>query len=315
MKKFLLDILVCPICKGELKTAVVKQDGNEIMEGTLSCRNHGEYPIIGGIPIMLPNAYDRKTEENFNRQWSYFEYGKTPLWGVPLNERAENSLRILGLNDSTELNGRVMLDGGCGDGEIDFFLAPCCREIVAVDLSDSVFAAKKACRADNVHFVKGDLINLPFRDGTFDVVHSCGVIHHTPDSKRSFLELARTAKDKGKIGVWVYKKRGIKSLKDALATVLRGFVVRLPGGAQDAALKAALPIFLLNQSLLSKSSQNWKTKLVHIYDSLSHPYARQHGIEEVKGWFAEGSIENASVSEDDITGFGVCGFKRSRGLE
>lgn len=44
VKKDLLDILACPICKGE-----VKQKGNWII--CLSCRK--KYPVSDGIPVML----------------------------------------------------------------------------------------------------------------------------------------------------------------------------------------------------------------------------------------------------------------------
>ena len=37
MKKELMDILACPVCKGELTLTVTKEDGEEIVEGSLRC--------------------------------------------------------------------------------------------------------------------------------------------------------------------------------------------------------------------------------------------------------------------------------------
>lgn len=55
MKRELMDILACPVCKGELTLKVEKEDGVEIVEGTLSCKACNEnYPIQDTIPNLLP---------------------------------------------------------------------------------------------------------------------------------------------------------------------------------------------------------------------------------------------------------------------
>jgi uncharacterized protein YbaR (Trm112 family) len=55
MKKDLMDILCCPVCKGDLKLTVRKEEGGEILEGSLYCAKCNEtYPIEDGIPNLLP---------------------------------------------------------------------------------------------------------------------------------------------------------------------------------------------------------------------------------------------------------------------
>lgn len=55
MKKDLMDILACPMCKGELVLNISKEDEKEIISGTLYCPKCDEYfPIEDGIPNMLP---------------------------------------------------------------------------------------------------------------------------------------------------------------------------------------------------------------------------------------------------------------------
>jgi len=54
MKRDLMEILCCPVCKGDLELAVdVEKD--EILEGSLFCKtcNH-RYEIKDGIPDLLP---------------------------------------------------------------------------------------------------------------------------------------------------------------------------------------------------------------------------------------------------------------------
>ena len=57
MRPDLMDILVCPECKGKLDLAVEREDKDEIVAGILTCEACGAtYPIVDGIPNMLPLA-------------------------------------------------------------------------------------------------------------------------------------------------------------------------------------------------------------------------------------------------------------------
>lgn len=55
MRRSLLDILACPICKGDLEVVVEEESEEEIVAGKLICdKCKVEYPIEEGIPNMLP---------------------------------------------------------------------------------------------------------------------------------------------------------------------------------------------------------------------------------------------------------------------
>ncbi len=55
MRPDLLEILRCPVCRGELTLVQRRTDGPEIVEGTLLCgRCKVDYPIQDGIPDLLP---------------------------------------------------------------------------------------------------------------------------------------------------------------------------------------------------------------------------------------------------------------------
>lgn len=55
MKPDLLEILRCPVCKGELALEVRRRDATEILDGELRCaRCKATYPIEDGIPDLLP---------------------------------------------------------------------------------------------------------------------------------------------------------------------------------------------------------------------------------------------------------------------
>jgi uncharacterized protein YbaR (Trm112 family) len=54
MKRELMDILVCPVCKGKLKLTV-EEGKEEIITGSLYCPNcRVDYPITDSIPNLLP---------------------------------------------------------------------------------------------------------------------------------------------------------------------------------------------------------------------------------------------------------------------
>lgn len=55
MKRKLMDILACPVCKGELKLTVKEEKADEILSGSLYCAKcQVEYPIEDSIPNLLP---------------------------------------------------------------------------------------------------------------------------------------------------------------------------------------------------------------------------------------------------------------------
>jgi uncharacterized protein YbaR (Trm112 family) len=60
MKKELMEILACPMCKGSLELTVEEGDDKEVISGSLYCTNCSQsYPIKNTIPNFLPpNACD-----------------------------------------------------------------------------------------------------------------------------------------------------------------------------------------------------------------------------------------------------------------
>ena len=57
MRRSLMDILCCPVCKEELALTVEKENETEILEGELLCAVCDvKYPIREGIPNLLPQT-------------------------------------------------------------------------------------------------------------------------------------------------------------------------------------------------------------------------------------------------------------------
>jgi uncharacterized protein YbaR (Trm112 family) len=55
MKKELMQILACPVCKGDLELTVDEEKGEEIVTGSLYCSKcNSSYHIVDTIPNLLP---------------------------------------------------------------------------------------------------------------------------------------------------------------------------------------------------------------------------------------------------------------------
>ncbi|MFW6118054.1 MAG: methytransferase partner Trm112 [Chloroflexota bacterium] len=55
MKKELMQILACPVCKGDLELKVDEEEGEEVVTGSLYCSNcNHSYSIVDTIPNLLP---------------------------------------------------------------------------------------------------------------------------------------------------------------------------------------------------------------------------------------------------------------------
>ncbi|KUG20489.1 MAG: methytransferase partner Trm112 [Methanomicrobiaceae archaeon] len=57
MRRKLLDIICCPVCKGDLVLQVTEEDEEEILSGSLLCNAcRVTYEISEGIPNLLPRT-------------------------------------------------------------------------------------------------------------------------------------------------------------------------------------------------------------------------------------------------------------------
>ena len=56
MKRELMEILACPVCKSELELRVEEEEGDHVVKGGLVCHKCSEtYPIDDSIPNLLPS--------------------------------------------------------------------------------------------------------------------------------------------------------------------------------------------------------------------------------------------------------------------
>jgi SAM-dependent methyltransferase len=74
--------------------------------------------------------------------------------------------------------------------------------------------------------VQGDVLQLPFKNGSFDLIFSDGVLHHTPSTEQALKALAPLLAAGGEIMFYVYRKKGpIREFSD---DYIRNLVAGLP---------------------------------------------------------------------------------------
>lgn len=90
-------------------------------------------------------------------------------------------------------------------------------KITCLDYSQDMLeqAKRRLCELDNVTAVQGDVGNLPFSNGAFDIVLSMNGFHAFPDKKSAFRETYRVLKKGGKF-IGCYYSKGESAVTDNL---------------------------------------------------------------------------------------------------
>lgn len=143
---------------------------------------------------------------NFGDQWTKFP----TLQLDSFNGSTISHDRFWGATklSASELDGKLVLDVGCGTGRFAEIALEAGAYVVAVDYSDAAkVAAANLSRFKRFFCLQANIYQLPFRPGSFDVVYCLGVLQHTPDVERAFKCLVPVARPGGHICVDYYWKR------------------------------------------------------------------------------------------------------------
>jgi SAM-dependent methyltransferase len=279
MSLSLVEKLRCPECGSPLKGV-----GGD---GVLHCDVCGaRYPIVRGVPRLAGESY----VASFGRQWNRYDVARTDEDLAVF--RAKTGL------DPDALAGQLVLDAGCGGGRYAKLLGDRGARVLGVDLSDAVDKAASLCDGlPNVTIAQADLLALPVAEGAFDAAFSIGVLHHSPDPRRAFAQVARCVKPGGTLAVWLYRKN--TAPQEWVNSGLRAVTKRLPARVLEpacAALGLAGSVPLLNKSLNKvvnfSNHPDWTLRVCDNFDWYAPEYQSHHTVEELKGWFAEEGFED-----------------------
>lgn len=110
------------------------------------------------------------------------------------------------------VSGLRVLDVGCGQGYNAQELVRSGAALTAVDLTSkglSLARYRFKERDMRVDLVQANMEQLPFKDESFDFIHSSGAIHHTPDIEKAVSEIHRVLKKAGRGSIMIYHKNSV----------------------------------------------------------------------------------------------------------
>lgn len=350
MYRRLLDFLRCPDCGERLEITVLKNSSDgEISDGVLHCRSTHGFPVVRGIPRLLSDSlerhwieleplisdptpealtpfvnqsrsrakvdHDRRTQGNFSQEWKQHEVGDR-TWSMDLDSRVEafflHPLHI----PRQQLPGKLVLDAGCGNGSQSVSYTEFGCEVVAVDISTGVEHGQQfrnrfaRGEPDKIHFVQADLERPPLAPRIFDVIHSTGVLHHTPDTRRTFDRLAPLLRPGGYCYVWLYK---YEPYVTPLVNSVRAFTTPIPSSVFRYVALLLAPAFqgfcaVTNALGVRKySSLSRREAAVALMDIFGAPYAHYHSFDEVAQWYRAQGLTDSWPCNEGRRGFGICG--------
>ena len=315
MKRSLLPYLACPVCLGDLTLSVREEAEGEVMEGGLACAAcRCSYPITRFVPRCLPAQRTHldaqtaliqdMTKASFGFEWTTHDrYGwDDPYYNVAKEKKTFHQKTLY---DEKELAGKLVLDGGCGNGRYLNQALACGAEVVGVDLTDAAEAAYRNNRRNpRAHVLQADLFRLPFKPGVFDFAFSIGVLMHTGDARRAFQSIVRTVKAGGCVAVRLYgKENPVFEFNDRF---LRALTIRIPApvleewselGARISWLLRRIGLYRLIRPFVFIHRDP-----VIVYDWYSAPIATHHTDREVAGWFNDLGLQEHRFEGEEAKG-------------
>jgi SAM-dependent methyltransferase len=287
----LVEVVQCPICSLEL-------------DSSFTCGKGHSFEIVDGVPVLVPgfDGAAASISGSFGREWAYFRHGVDRTWSQTVDERRGDFLRHVAL-DSADLEGKRVLDAGCGNGMLSAAIGEFGCDVYACDLSPSVHHAARYFKDSPTTYLQANLMEHPFKPEAFDVVYCAGVLHHTPDTRATFNRVAETVAPDGRLFVWLYHQ--MPERKQRVRTRLRSGVARLPEPVRHgvavgfAAKKTAVG------ALTGQGELNWQETLIGTHDFWTPRYRWEHTQEQLSDWFTDLGFTDTQVTEVGVNGFGA----------
>lgn len=280
--------LLCPKCREPLGQA---------QADALRCTSCGAlYPIVHGVPRLAGESY----VESFGRQWNRYDVA-----------RPEEDLRVFRIKtgiDPESLRGKLVLDAGCGGGRYARLLGEHGVKLIGVDLSAAVEKAETLCREyPDVTIVQADLLDLPLADESFDAAFSIGVMHHSPNARKAFAQVAKKVKPGGQLAVWLYRKNILP--QEWVNSGLRALTTRMPPRILEKLCAAAgvfgsVPVLkqTLNKVANFSNHPDWTLRVCDNFDWYAPTYQTHHSVEELSRWFAEEGFRDLAELKPERSG-------------
>ena len=265
-----LPLLRCPGCGADLA-----QGG-----AGLTCSGYGHrFEVTDGIPLLFwPNEWDASKGDVTDVVKSFYEETPFPNYDDfdsvgSLIQKARQGMFAKLLDDQVPPGTRI-LECGCGTGQLTNFLSIANRTAFGTDICLNSLRLgldfKRKNNLTNAHFLQMNLFRPIFKPGSFDLVVSNGVLHHTSDPFRAFQSISKLVKPNGYILIGLYHRYGrlITDFRRAVFRFTRDRLTFLDPNLRKGGFAAA-------------KRRAW------FMDQYKHPHESKHTIGEVLGWLRQ----------------------------
>ena len=150
--------------------------------------------------VLIENENESYVE-NFGKQWkTYRDVQIDSLNNFKISYKFLNQMFF---NDLNKLQGKQILELGCGAGRFTEYLTKYAKECVSIDLSSAVFH-NVAKSSTNLTLIKADFNKL-IPNEKFDIVFCRGVLQHTPNPLKSIKNIHSFVRENGDVYFDIYK--------------------------------------------------------------------------------------------------------------
>ena len=227
MKPWVADQLICPQCldaEVPLDLTVREGQAEEITEGGMICpRCGGDFPIRGGIAILLPERTRDilRDERGYNAPGMLSAYLWSHYCDLIRDPEATEAYSVWSAG-FTPTRGSA-LDVGCAVGRLSFELAKTHDTVIGLDTSiafirearkiltskrldfdlivEGHLSEPRSCRFDDewdfggVDFIVADALALPFRQRSFAAAAAINILEKVPDPMKHLTEINRVLRE------------------------------------------------------------------------------------------------------------------------
>ena len=287
MKRWTINLVCCPVCRGKLDLQEGQAQDSEIIGGSLICRACRKTFIIErGLPRMVIDTVRKKDlARNWGYQWAKVSEGQLETetyYGATEDEAVRFFFKVMAISEA-DLPGKKVLDAGCGPAQHIRALGKYGAQFIGIDIATSIDRIHDYCRTEpGVDIIQADLENPPFPDGSFDYVISKNSLCYVSQPEVSFKFLAGLVKPGGRLAVCLPDNANpafITRLKDFLR-----FTDHVPLWLLFYVCMTLAPFAWAGTRLGGKRRTSLRTNFFLLFNGLHTRFSR-HTAGEVVAWF------------------------------